>query len=111
MKTEFDGNQSLEFAPEQGGTLVCFGARCVRESVGDGGYDTGHNGETAETDLGILLLLVTLQYGIHGEVRGSGERTENNHREHEGEVLAMIDAFGGLVHPAIADGFIGPIGE
>ncbi len=111
MQTELDGDESLELAPEKGGAFVCFGPRRIRESVGNGGDDTGHNRETAEADLGVLLLLITLQHGIHGEVRSSGQCTQNNHREHEGEVLAMIDAFCGLVHPAIADGFVGPIGQ
>ncbi len=111
MKGEFDRNEALELAPENGCGLVGFGATAVSESVGNGGDDPGENGESPETELGVLLVIGVLDRGVEGEIGGSGNCAEDDHRKHEREVLGIEDAFGAFVHPAVAEGFVGPFGH
>ena len=109
MEGEFDGNEALELAPEHPGGLVGLGAAAVPETVGDRGDDPGEDGQAPEAELGVLLVFGVLDDGVEGEVGSPGNRAQDDDGEHERQVLGVEDPFGAFVHPAVAEGFVGPL--
>ena len=86
-------------------------SRSIGEAIRDRGDDPGHYGEGPEAELGVVLFGGVGDHGVEGEVRRPGHGAQNDHGEHEGEILGVEYAFGLFVHPAITDGLVGPFGH